>query len=85
MSCLADRDVALEAFRSYAVVPQRVRLAATSFNAVFRVTTASAAYAPRVGSARRIHPDGTLVVEVAWHRRLPEHGVCPGCGSQCGR
>ncbi len=75
MNGLASRDAALAALRSYEVVPQRVRLAATSFNTVFRVTTASAAYALRVGSARRIHPEGTLAVEAAWHRRLPEHGV----------
>jgi Ser/Thr protein kinase RdoA (MazF antagonist) len=73
---LADRDVALEALRSYQVVPQRVRLAAASFNAVFRVTAPSGAYALRVGSARRIHPEGTLAVEAAWHRRLRQQGVC---------
>lgn len=75
MSSLTDREVALAALRSYEVVPQRVRLAATSFNAVFRVTSAAGAYALRVGSARRIHPEGTLAVDAAWHRKLREHGV----------
>jgi Ser/Thr protein kinase RdoA (MazF antagonist) len=72
----ADREVALAALRSYEVVPLRVRLAATSFNAVFRVTTAASAYALRVGSARKIHPAGTLAVEAAWPRKLREDGVC---------
>jgi Ser/Thr protein kinase RdoA (MazF antagonist) len=70
-----DRDVALEALRSYDVAPQRVRLAAKSFNSVFRVTTASAVYALRVGSTLRIHPAGTAAVEVAWHHRLRQQGV----------
>ncbi len=69
------RDVALEALRSYGVAPQRVRLAAQSFNSVFRVTTASAVYALRVGSALRIHPEGTTAVEAAWHRRLRQRGL----------
>jgi Ser/Thr protein kinase RdoA (MazF antagonist) len=73
------RAVALEALRSYDVAPQRVRLAARSFNAVFRVTTASAAYALRVGPQRQIHPRQTVAVEAAWHRRLGQQGVCvPG-------
>lgn len=75
MSCLTDRNVALAALRSYEMAPPRVRLAAASFNAVFRVTSASGAYALRVGSARRIHPEGTLAVEAAWPRRLRQHGV----------
>ena len=64
------RNVALEALRSYDVAPQRVALAAESFNSLFRVTTASAVYALRVGSALQIHPEGTAAVEAAWHRRL---------------
>src|SRR2546430_17578320 len=56
--------------------PQRVRLAAESFNSVFRVTTASSVYALRVGSALQIHPEGTSAVEAAWHRRLRQQGVC---------
>jgi Ser/Thr protein kinase RdoA (MazF antagonist) len=71
----AQRDVAFEALRRYEVSPQRVRLAAQSFNSVFRVTTASAVYALRVGAALQIHPDGTAAVEAAWHRRLRRHGV----------
>ncbi len=71
----ARRDVAAEALRRYDVSPQRVRLAAESFNSVFRVTTASAVYALRVGAAVQIHPEGTAAVEAAWHRRLREHGV----------
>jgi Ser/Thr protein kinase RdoA (MazF antagonist) len=71
----AHRDVALEALRSYDVAPQKVRLAAESFNTVFRVTTASAVYALRVGAALRIHPEGTAAVEAAWHRRLRQQGV----------
>ena len=68
--------LALEALRSYDVAPQRVRLAAESFNSVFRVTTASAVYALRVGSVLQIHPEGTAAVEAAWHRRLLLQGVC---------
>ena len=70
------RDVALEALRRYAVAPQQVTLAAESFNSIFRVTTASAVYALRVGSALQIHPEGTAAVEAAWHRRLRQQGVC---------
>jgi Ser/Thr protein kinase RdoA (MazF antagonist) len=58
------------------VAPQRVRLAAESFNSLFRVTTASAVYALRVGSVLQIHPEGTAAVEAAWHRRLRQQGVC---------
>ena len=68
--------MALQALRSYDVAPRRVRLAAESFNSIFRVTTASAVYALRVGSALQIHPEGTPAVEAAWHRRLREQGVC---------
>jgi Ser/Thr protein kinase RdoA (MazF antagonist) len=67
--------VALEALGSYDVVSLRVRAAAKSFNSVFRVTTASAVYALRVGALLQIHPEGTAAVEAAWHRRLREHGV----------
>ena len=69
------RGVALEALRSYDVTPQRVRLAAESFNSLFRVTTAAAVYALRVGSVLQIHPEGTAAVEAAWHRRLRLQGV----------
>jgi Ser/Thr protein kinase RdoA (MazF antagonist) len=69
------RAVALEALRSYGVVPQRVRWAAESFNSIFRVTTASAVYALRVGAVLQIHPEGTAAVEAAWHRRLRRQGV----------
>jgi Ser/Thr protein kinase RdoA (MazF antagonist) len=69
------RVVALEALRRYDVVPQRVQLAAESFNSIFRVTTGSAVYALRVGSVLQIHPEGTAAVEAAWHRRLREEGV----------
>ncbi len=69
-----NRDVALAALRSYDVAPQRVRLAAESFNSVFRVTTASAVYALRVGSVLQIHPEGTAAVETAWLRRLRLQG-----------
>lgn len=71
----AQRDAAFEALRRHEVSPQRVRLAAESFNSVFRVTTVSAVYALRVGAAVQIHPEGTAAVETAWHRRLREHGV----------
>jgi Ser/Thr protein kinase RdoA (MazF antagonist) len=67
--------VALEALRSYDVAPLRVRLAVESFNSVFRVTTAAAVYALRVGSVLQIHPEGTAAVEAAWHRRLRLQGV----------
>jgi Ser/Thr protein kinase RdoA (MazF antagonist) len=50
-------------------------LAAESFNSIFRVTTASAVYALRVGPALQIHPEGTAAVEAAWHRRLRQQGV----------
>ncbi len=70
------RDVAFEALRRYDVVPRSVRLAAESFNSIFRVTTASAVYALRVGAALQIHPEGTPAVEAAWHRRLRRQGVC---------
>src|ERR1022692_3567471 len=70
-----QRDVALNALRRYDVSPQRVRLAAESFNSIFRITTASAVYALRVGSALQIHPVGTSAVEAAWHRRLRQRGV----------
>src|ERR1700744_4214465 len=69
------RAAAPEAPRHYARGPQRVRLAAESFNSVFRVTTASAVYALRVGAGLQIHPEGTAAVEAAWHRRLRQHGV----------
>jgi Ser/Thr protein kinase RdoA (MazF antagonist) len=69
------RDVALQALRSYDVAPQGVRLAAESFNSVFRVTTASGVCALRVGPALQIHPVGTSAVEAAWHRRLRQQGV----------
>lgn len=71
----AQRDMAFAALRRYEVSPQRVRLAAESFNSVFRVTTSSAVYALRVGAAVQIHPEGTAAVEAAWHRRLRRHGV----------
>lgn len=67
--------VALEALRSYDLSPQRVRLAAQSFNSIFRVTTASAVYALRVGSQWQIHPAQTAAVEAAWHRRLRQQGI----------
>jgi Ser/Thr protein kinase RdoA (MazF antagonist) len=69
-------DVALEALRSYDVVPQRVTLAAESFNSIFRVTTALAVYALRVGAALQIHPEGMAAVEASWHRRLRQQRVC---------
>lgn len=69
------RGVALQALRSYDVAPQRVRLAAESFNSLFRVTTASAVYALRVESVLQIHPEGTAAVEAAWHHRLRLQGV----------
>lgn len=69
------RAVALDALRHYDVVPQRVRLAAESFNSIFRVTTASAVYALRVGAVLQLHPEGTAAVEAAWHRRLRQQGV----------
>ena len=69
------RAVALEALRKYDVAPETVRLAAESFNSIFRVTTASAVYALRVGAVLQIHPEGTAAVEAAWHRRLREQGV----------
>jgi Ser/Thr protein kinase RdoA (MazF antagonist) len=71
-----QKDAAFEALRRYDVSPQRVRLAAESFNSIFRVTTASAVYALRVGAALQIHPEGTAAVEAAWHRRLRQQGVC---------
>jgi Ser/Thr protein kinase RdoA (MazF antagonist) len=70
-----ERDVALAALRRYDVAPLRVTFAAQSFNSVFRVTAASGVYALRVGPAVRIHPDGTTAVELAWQRRLRQHGV----------
>lgn len=70
------RGVAFEALRHYDLSPQRVRLAAESFNSVFRVTTASAVFALRVGAVLQIHPKGTAAVEAAWHRRLRHQGVC---------
>jgi Ser/Thr protein kinase RdoA (MazF antagonist) len=70
-----DRTLACAAIARYDVAPLRVRLAARSFNSTYRVTTASAVYALRVGSALRIHPEGTEAVEAAWSRRLRERGV----------
>lgn len=75
MSQRRDRDVALQALRSYDVAPLKIRLAAESFNSVFRVTTASAVYALRVASSPRIHPEGTSAVEASWHRRLRRQGM----------
>jgi Ser/Thr protein kinase RdoA (MazF antagonist) len=69
------RAVALEALRSYDVAPERVRQAAESFNSIFRVTTASAVYALRVGAVLQIHPVGTAAVEASWHRQLRRRGV----------
>ena len=66
---------AFEALRHYDVAPQRVDLAAESFNSIFRVSTASAVYALRMGAALQIHPMGTSAVEAAWHRRLRQHGI----------
>lgn len=71
-----QRDAALQALRRYDVSPLRVRLAAESFNGIFRVTTPSAVYALRVGAALQIHPEGTASVEAAWHRRLRQRSVC---------
>ena len=68
--------MAFEALRRYDVSPRRVRLAAESFNRVYRVTTASMVYALRVGPQLQIHPDGTAAVEAAWHRRLRRQGIC---------
>jgi Ser/Thr protein kinase RdoA (MazF antagonist) len=70
-----ERDVALEALQRYDVVPRKVTFAAESFHSIFRVATASAVYALRVGPAAPIHPEGTSAVEVAWLRRLHHHGV----------
>jgi Ser/Thr protein kinase RdoA (MazF antagonist) len=70
-----ERDAALAALRRYDVAPRRVTFAAESFNSIFRVTATSGVYALRVGSAVRIHPDGTSAVEVAWQRRLCQQGV----------
>jgi Ser/Thr protein kinase RdoA (MazF antagonist) len=69
------RQVAREALGRYGLQAARVRLAAQSFNSIFRVTTDSAVYALRVGSALRIHPEGTACVEAAWLRRLRQQGV----------
>lgn len=63
-------DAAVAALRHYDVSPQAITLAAESFNSIFRVTTASAVYALRVGAALHIHPEGTGAVEAAWHLRL---------------
>jgi Ser/Thr protein kinase RdoA (MazF antagonist) len=71
----SDRTAACAALLRYDVAPRRVRLAARSFNSIFRVTTDAAAYALRVGSPLQIHPAGTEAVEAAWHRRLREQGV----------
>lgn len=71
----AERDVALEALRRYDVAPQRITFAAESFNSIFRVSTASAVYALRVGPALQIHPEGTSAVETAWLWRLLQQGV----------
>ena len=70
-----DRSVAVAALRHYEVVPQRVRLAAVSFNSVFRVTSASEVCALRVSPARQIHAAGTAAVEAAWHERLRQQGT----------
>lgn len=69
------RAVALEALRRYEIAPERVRLAAESFNSVFRITAGPVAYALRVGAALQIHPEGTVAAEAAWHRQLRGHGV----------
>jgi Ser/Thr protein kinase RdoA (MazF antagonist) len=63
------------ALQHYDVAPTTVRLAAESFNSVFRVTSAAAVYALRVGAVLQIHPDGTAEVEAAWQRRLRDQGV----------
>ena len=75
MSGQSDRTVACAAIQRYDVAPLRVRLAARSFNSIFRVTSASAVYALRVGSTLAIHPEGTAAVEAAWHRRLRRQGM----------
>ena len=75
MSGQSARTVACAAIQRYDVTPLRVRLAARSFNSIFRVTSASAVYALRVGSTLAIHPEGTAAVEAAWHRRLRRRGV----------
>jgi Ser/Thr protein kinase RdoA (MazF antagonist) len=71
----AKTDVAYDVLGRYDVSPLRVRLAAESFNSIFRVITTSAVYALRVGAALHIHPESTASVEAAWHRRLRQHGV----------
>lgn len=57
------------------MAPLRIRLAAESFNSIFRVTAAAAVYALRVGPTLQIHAEGTAAVEAAWHRRLRQQGV----------
>jgi Ser/Thr protein kinase RdoA (MazF antagonist) len=69
------RALALDALRRYDLPVLRVRLAAESFNRVYRVTASSGVFALRVGAPQAIHPAGTADVEVAWHQRLRRHGV----------
>jgi hypothetical protein len=75
MSCLPDRDVALAALRSYEVAPQRVKLAAASFNALlsfnalFRSTGASKPARTAAPPARR--PDQGCGRSRIVRRRVP--------------
>ena len=55
-----------------------VRLAAESFNTIFRVAGDGRAYALRISPAERIHAEGTEIVEASWMRELRAGGIiCP--------
>lgn len=71
-----QRGVALEALRRYDVATAESHARGGVVQKHLPVTTASAVYAFRVGSALQIHPEGTSAVEAAWHRRLRQQGVC---------
>jgi Ser/Thr protein kinase RdoA (MazF antagonist) len=70
------RRLALAASTRYAFEPRRCVFAASSFNTIFRIDASDEGrYALRVGSAMRIHPEGTEAAEVAWMAALRRDGA----------
>jgi len=72
------RAFATEVLRAYAIPLEglRLRIAARSFNTVFRVSLPTGFDgALRIGPRERIHAEGTEDVEAAWMRSLHDDGV----------
>jgi len=69
------RRLAGHALAQYDVTPTRLTFVAESFNTVFRVATTNGPFALRIGPRQRIHAAGTEASELAWQKRLREHGI----------